>query len=498
MAYDWKKFEPFQFWCSKVLPLIYDDSLSYYETLCKLYNLVTKLIELCNELIDAVKDIDGRVTVLEQTVDLLNQELVKLKTRMTNAETKIESLEDSVTSIQQSITNITSTLNEYGDRITTVEGDIATINSSIENINNMITSIGDRVTNVESSVKELVDNPYTLPIASSDKLGGIKVGNNLIIRPDGTLDAQAGGGGSDPDVVSYSFKVPCKVYDDEQHTHDPLFTENTWVYVYVKGNQIIVRSPYINLQYAEDSTTQATTPTFREMYFSGNLADCIDGASEGNGTLAELVSLLGTDKILGNELHVSFVRDGNVEDNSVDLQAIGYLNINTKDSDTTPTIALSFKGVIPTGYNGVTAGYVMSGFLAKGSVGGGSIGVLYPIETGIKTVTQSDQSEIDFNYVLYNDRSIDISFVVAKGSVEFNTLDESGYYTPSAAFDVILPFAMYKINSLSNDVSLYNYTYNADSSVPFYTIHITPYSIKQYTASGTFACGFKINGVKYN
>lgn len=27
---------PFRFWCQKVLPLAYDDALSYYEVLCKL------------------------------------------------------------------------------------------------------------------------------------------------------------------------------------------------------------------------------------------------------------------------------------------------------------------------------------------------------------------------------------------------------------------------------------------------------------------------------
>lgn len=34
-----------KFWCFKVLPLVYDDSLSYYETLCK-------VVEKLNEVID--------------------------------------------------------------------------------------------------------------------------------------------------------------------------------------------------------------------------------------------------------------------------------------------------------------------------------------------------------------------------------------------------------------------------------------------------------------
>ena len=29
------KVDGFRFWCQKVLPLVYDDSLSYYEILCK-------------------------------------------------------------------------------------------------------------------------------------------------------------------------------------------------------------------------------------------------------------------------------------------------------------------------------------------------------------------------------------------------------------------------------------------------------------------------------
>ena len=35
----------FRFWCYKVLPLVYDDSLSYYEILCKVVTYINELIE---------------------------------------------------------------------------------------------------------------------------------------------------------------------------------------------------------------------------------------------------------------------------------------------------------------------------------------------------------------------------------------------------------------------------------------------------------------------
>lgn len=36
------KLEPFRFWCQKVIPLVYDESLSYYELLCKLVDYLNK------------------------------------------------------------------------------------------------------------------------------------------------------------------------------------------------------------------------------------------------------------------------------------------------------------------------------------------------------------------------------------------------------------------------------------------------------------------------
>lgn len=42
MNYD---LSTFKFWCYKVLPLVYDNSLSYYEVLCKAVDYINELIE---------------------------------------------------------------------------------------------------------------------------------------------------------------------------------------------------------------------------------------------------------------------------------------------------------------------------------------------------------------------------------------------------------------------------------------------------------------------
>lgn len=48
----------FKFWCQKVLPLVYDDSLSYYEVLCK-------VVEYINNLIAEDKLIEENITELQ-------------------------------------------------------------------------------------------------------------------------------------------------------------------------------------------------------------------------------------------------------------------------------------------------------------------------------------------------------------------------------------------------------------------------------------------------
>ena len=42
---NYRTLQPFRYWCHKVLPLVYDDSLSYYELLCKVVDYLNKTME---------------------------------------------------------------------------------------------------------------------------------------------------------------------------------------------------------------------------------------------------------------------------------------------------------------------------------------------------------------------------------------------------------------------------------------------------------------------
>ena len=41
--------EPLKMWVHKILPLVYDDSMSYYETLCKVVQKLNEVVSLSNE-----------------------------------------------------------------------------------------------------------------------------------------------------------------------------------------------------------------------------------------------------------------------------------------------------------------------------------------------------------------------------------------------------------------------------------------------------------------
>ena len=60
---------PFRFWCQKVLPLVYDNSLSYYELLCKVVDYLNKVIEDVNTLADDVEELQELFRQLKQYVD---------------------------------------------------------------------------------------------------------------------------------------------------------------------------------------------------------------------------------------------------------------------------------------------------------------------------------------------------------------------------------------------------------------------------------------------
>ena len=60
---------PFRFWCQKILPLVYEDSLSYYELLCKVIDYLNKTMEDVNLSIEDVEKLHTAYDSLQKYVN---------------------------------------------------------------------------------------------------------------------------------------------------------------------------------------------------------------------------------------------------------------------------------------------------------------------------------------------------------------------------------------------------------------------------------------------
>lgn len=157
---------PFRFWCQKVLPLVYDDSLSYYETLCRVVDKLNEVIEnsgtaYVDEQIEALRK--ELIDLIQQTSaadrEYTDQEVAKAKEELGQKITELES------SLTEKINQLESETNEkfeaVNDDITEVKGDITNIQGDITEINQNIENIIDGTTPVPSGHAETADKLKT-------------------------------------------------------------------------------------------------------------------------------------------------------------------------------------------------------------------------------------------------------------------------------------------------------------------------------------------------
>lgn len=70
------RLSPFIFWCQKVLPLVYDDSLSYYEVLCKVVEYLNKTIESQNMTMQEVEDLQKELVAVQDWINKFDPNVI--------------------------------------------------------------------------------------------------------------------------------------------------------------------------------------------------------------------------------------------------------------------------------------------------------------------------------------------------------------------------------------------------------------------------------------
>lgn len=96
---SFNKIDNFKFWCHKILPLVYDDSLSYYELLCKLTNIVNKLIENNNNLPEYIKELlsdENIILLINEVMDSLRSNIAIANDHGSNTTTANRNIDELV------------------------------------------------------------------------------------------------------------------------------------------------------------------------------------------------------------------------------------------------------------------------------------------------------------------------------------------------------------------------------------------------------------------
>lgn len=175
---------PFPY-CQKVLPTVYDNSLSYYEAICKLSKCTQEIVDRLNEwyeiaeqleqalgdindmksdilrLKDDITVINNNFTELESYVNSINEYAKSLEGRISNNEDAIAELitqmanfdanvDTKLDALERKLTRMIETINsDFKDELTILQ---LKVNQMKVNLQNQIDELRTRVDNIDTSV----------------------------------------------------------------------------------------------------------------------------------------------------------------------------------------------------------------------------------------------------------------------------------------------------------------------------------------------------------
>ena len=127
----------------KIVPLVYDDILSYYEFVCK---LMVKL----EEIVAAVNGLGVRVDALEEAVRQLQEIINTFDDRITACEGDIADIKVDIKDINTAIGNINTSIED-------INGAIGNLNTTVQGHTIAINSINNSINTIEETIAELSD-----------------------------------------------------------------------------------------------------------------------------------------------------------------------------------------------------------------------------------------------------------------------------------------------------------------------------------------------------
>lgn len=127
-------------WCYKVLPLAYDDSLSYYEVLCKLTEKINEIIAAGGFTPEEIKELQDDIAALQASDTAQNAEIASIKTSISSLSSSVTSHTSEIDTLQSTVASQSSAIADIDGNIANIEADISEIQTDVSNLKNEIST----------------------------------------------------------------------------------------------------------------------------------------------------------------------------------------------------------------------------------------------------------------------------------------------------------------------------------------------------------------------
>lgn len=167
MMNDFNKFPNFRFWTQRVLPCVFDESLSYVEKINKLEQMINDLIEeynkfgqqVTNEVNTFESETNQKIQeFINQVTQIINDFKQQVTTEITNFEKQVidrqNEYEESMNTLYAQFTqSINSTIEEFENRVTEQQNLFMTqVNNRINTMQSVVDNIPETVANTVNEV----------------------------------------------------------------------------------------------------------------------------------------------------------------------------------------------------------------------------------------------------------------------------------------------------------------------------------------------------------
>lgn len=145
---EFKTLEQFMpYWCQKILPAVYDDSLSYYQLLGRILQKYNEVIEIVNKHSETLVDHENRITAAEAQIELNRQAIEALKAELAK-------LDEQVKQNTANIAALTERVNGHDEAIAALQAWI----------DNYQTYLGSHMATIDSTTHDMSLSGYnTMP-----------------------------------------------------------------------------------------------------------------------------------------------------------------------------------------------------------------------------------------------------------------------------------------------------------------------------------------------